>query len=113
MLAEWPIKVNYADGSYRNNKNHFNMKSDDEKILPPIDFWSAISFKRWFHIWKVLNKSTTIFSNEEINSKTKSLKGVLDPFSTKGNLDLLKRAGFKDISTVAKFVCFEVFLAIK
>ena len=59
--------------------------------------------------WKYNNG----FSNEEINSKTKSLKGVLDPFSTKGNLELLKRAGFKDISTVAKFVCFEVFLAIK
>tara|TARA_B100000035_G_C20936230_1_gene525341 strand:- start:21 stop:737 length:717 start_codon:yes stop_codon:yes gene_type:complete len=59
--------------------------------------------------WKFNNG----FSNEEINSKTKSLKGVLDPFSTKGNLDLLKRAGFKDISSVAKFVCFEIFLAIK
>tara|TARA_B110000444_G_C18794063_1_gene573951 strand:- start:260 stop:1318 length:1059 start_codon:yes stop_codon:yes gene_type:complete len=68
-VSDFKIKkeeVTYADGSYRDNKNHFNTKSDDEKILPPIDFWSAISFKRWVHIWKVLNKSTTIFSNEEI-----------------------------------------------
>ncbi len=59
--------------------------------------------------WKFSNG----FSNEEINYKTKSLKGVLDPFSTKGNIDLLKRAGFSDISSVAKFICFEIFLAIK
>ena len=52
--------------------------------------------------WKYNNG----FSNEEINSKTKSLKGVLDPFSTKGNLDLLKRAGFKDISNRCKVCLF-------
>ena len=59
--------------------------------------------------WKSFNG----FSDEQINSKTKSLKGVLDPFSTKGNYQMLKRAGFSDISSVAKFICFEVFLAIK
>ena len=53
------------------------------------------------------------FSDSEINSKTKSLKGVLDPFSTNGNFQLLKRAGFKDISVIGKFICFEVVLAIK
>ena len=30
-----------------------------------------------------------------------------------GNLDLLKRAGFVDIMTVFKYICFEGFLAIK
>ena len=53
------------------------------------------------------------FSSEEILNKTQSLKGVLEPFSTQGNLDLLKRAGFTDIITVMKYVCFEGFLAIK
>jgi tRNA (cmo5U34)-methyltransferase len=53
------------------------------------------------------------FSKEEILDKTRSLKGVLEPFSTKGNLDLLKRAGFQDITTIMKYVCFEGFLAIK
>ena len=53
------------------------------------------------------------FSDTEINSKTKSLKGILDPFSSKGNLEMLKRAGFKDISVKAKFVSFEIVLAIK
>jgi tRNA (cmo5U34)-methyltransferase len=53
------------------------------------------------------------YSCDEIISKTKSLKGVLEPFSTQGNFDLLKRAGFVDTMTVFKYMCFEGFLAIK
>ena len=53
------------------------------------------------------------FSESQIINKSKSLKGILEPFSTKGNLDLLKRAGFKDVLTVFKYACFEGFLAIK
>lgn len=53
------------------------------------------------------------YSPEEIISKTQSLKGVLEPFSTQGNIDLLKRAGFVDINTIQKYLCFEGFLAIK
>jgi tRNA (cmo5U34)-methyltransferase len=50
---------------------------------------------------------------EEILAKTRSLKGVLEPFSTAGNLGLLERAGFKDVMGVFKYLCFEGFLAIK
>jgi tRNA (cmo5U34)-methyltransferase len=53
------------------------------------------------------------FSPEEIISKSRSLKGVLEPFSTEGNIGLLKRAGFVDIMSIQKYVCFEGFLAIK
>ena len=53
------------------------------------------------------------FSDSEIINKSRSLKGVMEPFSTKGNIDLLKRAGFKDILTVFKYGFFEGFLAIK
>lgn len=53
------------------------------------------------------------YTPEEIVSKTRSLKGVLEPFSTQGNIDMLKRAGFIDIETVQKYLCFEGFLAIK
>ncbi|MFC1593954.1 methyltransferase domain-containing protein [Candidatus Omnitrophota bacterium] len=53
------------------------------------------------------------YNAEEIIGKSRSLKGVLEPFSTQGNLDLLTRAGFVDIMTVMKYVCFEGFLAIK
>ncbi|MGZ2749381.1 methyltransferase domain-containing protein [Burkholderia stagnalis] len=53
------------------------------------------------------------FSADEILNKTASLKSVLEPFSTEGNLGLLKRAGFVDVTTVMKYLCFEGFLAIK
>lgn len=53
------------------------------------------------------------FTADEIMAKSNSLKGILEPFSTAGNLGLLKRAGFKDIITVFKYGCFEGFLAIK
>jgi tRNA (cmo5U34)-methyltransferase len=58
-------------------------------------------------------KSNNGFSAEEIMNKQRSIKGVMEPFSTQGNLDLLKRAGFSDIMTIQKYVCFEGFLAIK
>jgi tRNA (cmo5U34)-methyltransferase len=53
------------------------------------------------------------YSAEEIVGKARSIKGVLEPFSTQGNIDMLKRAGFVDIMSVMKYVCFEGFLAIK
>ena len=53
------------------------------------------------------------FDETEILNKQRSLKGVLEPFSTQGNIDLLHRAGFADLMTVQKYVCFEGFLAIK
>ena len=53
------------------------------------------------------------FSEREITAKKKSLKGVLEPFSTNANIQMLKRSGFKDVSSIAKFICFEGFLAIK
>ncbi len=53
------------------------------------------------------------YSADEIIAKTQSLKGVMEPFSTQGNLDLLKRAGFVDTITVFKYLCFEGLLAIK
>ena len=59
--------------------------------------------------WKCQNG----FSHDEINAKSKSIVGVLDPFSSKGNTKMLQRAGFIDIFTIAKYICFEVFIAIK
>ncbi len=53
------------------------------------------------------------FSADEILSKTRSLKGILEPFSTEGNLGLMQRAGFVDVMTIMKYVCFEGFIAIK
>ncbi len=53
------------------------------------------------------------YTGNEIVSKSRSLKGILEPFSTRGNYELLERAGFKDIMTVMKWVSFEGILAIK
>lgn len=53
------------------------------------------------------------FEELEIFNKTRSLKGVLEPFSYKGNIGILKRAGFKDIMPIFKYVPFEGYLAIK
>ena len=53
------------------------------------------------------------YTAEQIVSKSRSLKGVLEPFSSQGNVDMLRRAGFVDINTVQKYLCFEGFLAIK
>ncbi|MGR8920696.1 MAG: methyltransferase domain-containing protein [Gammaproteobacteria bacterium] len=53
------------------------------------------------------------YSGDEIVAKSRSLKGVLEPFSREGNLGLLERAGFHDVTSVFKYVCFEGFLAIK
>jgi tRNA (cmo5U34)-methyltransferase len=53
------------------------------------------------------------YTPDDIVAKSLSLKGVLEPFSTQGNIDSLRRAGFVDINTVQKYLCFEGFLAIK
>lgn len=53
------------------------------------------------------------FNEAEILNKARSIKGALEPFSSQGNVDLLKRAGFTDIMTIQKYICFEGFLAIK
>jgi tRNA (cmo5U34)-methyltransferase len=58
-------------------------------------------------------KSRNGFSHEEIAHKAASIRGVLDPFSTNGNIGLLNRAGFVDYMTIFKYVCFEGFLSIK
>jgi tRNA (cmo5U34)-methyltransferase len=59
------------------------------------------------------HKISQDYTSDEIVNKTRSLKGVLEPFSTQGNIDMLQRAGFKDVVSVFKWVCFEGFLAIK
>lgn len=53
------------------------------------------------------------FSGDEIFNKQRSLKGILEPFSSQGNIDNLARSGFKDIITISKYIQFEGFMAIK
>lgn len=58
-------------------------------------------------------KQDSGFTEEEIINKTQSLKGNLEPFSTSGNMGLMARAGFVDITSIYKWVCFEGWVAIK
>lgn len=53
------------------------------------------------------------YTEENIIAKSKSLKRVLEPYSTQANYDMMFRAGFKDIMTIQKYISFEGFLAIK
>lgn len=53
------------------------------------------------------------YTPDEIVAKARSLKRVQEPFSTQGYIDLFRRAGFVDIMSVVKWVCFEGFIAIK
>ena len=53
------------------------------------------------------------FLAEEVINKARSLRGILEPFSSAENLDMLERAGFTQVMIVHRFYCFEGYLAIK
>lgn len=53
------------------------------------------------------------YDDHEIMSKSRSLRGVLEPYTSQANLDYLCRAGFADIMPVMRYLGFEGFLAIK
>lgn len=58
-------------------------------------------------------KTQNGFTAEEILAKTASLKGVLQPLTGEENIEMLKEAGFKKVFTIAKFLQFEGYVAIK
>lgn len=53
------------------------------------------------------------FDAEQILAKTRSLKGILDPFSSEANRDILARAGFVDVVPIFRDLCFEGLIAVK
>ena len=53
------------------------------------------------------------YNCNEIMSKTRSLTGILEPFSDQANIDMLRRAGFKDIEYIFANICFKGWLCIK
>ena len=70
-------------------------------------------FEDWmtqlYEEWKVAQG----FSVEEVYNKRTSLRGVLEPFSESANVDMLSKAGFRDISSICRYLNFGGFLAIK
>jgi len=59
-------EIKYDDGSYRELVNHFDISSKENKIIPPIDLWSAVSFKRWEHIYKLIQKNSFILNKQNL-----------------------------------------------
>ncbi|WP_372072559.1 methyltransferase domain-containing protein [Tistrella mobilis] len=53
------------------------------------------------------------YDHREVLAKSLSLKGKMEPFTSEANVDFMRRAGFTDIITVQKYLCFEGWLAIK
>ena len=57
-----------------------------------------------------LNKG---YSPDQIFSKSRSLAGILEPFSDNGNYEMFKRAGFKDIEYIYTNICFKGWICVK
>ena len=53
------------------------------------------------------------YSPSEIFSKSRSLTGVLEPFSDIGNIEMFERADFKDIEYIFTNICFKGWICIK
>ncbi len=79
-----------------------------EKVRAPDARFQDIFAQIYFDI-----KKDAGYSDDEVLAKSRSLKGVLEPYSTKANTKFMQRAGFKDIVSIVKYISFEGFLAIK
>jgi len=79
-----------------------------EKVRGPDARFQDI-FTQTYHEFK--NKNG--FTEKQIYNKALSIRGMLEPFTSKANIDYMKRAGFKDITPILKYCSFEGFLAIK
>ena len=53
------------------------------------------------------------YKPEEIFSKSRSLAGVLEPFSDRGNHEMFQRAGFKDIEYIFTNISFKGWICVK
>lgn len=79
-----------------------------EKIYHENRFFEEIVQSSYFS-WKKLNK----FSKDEISQKTKLLKGVLLPMTSKENHQMIKKSGFNNINTLLRHTVFELYISIK
>ncbi|CAM5588523.1 methyltransferase domain-containing protein (plasmid) [Streptomyces viridifaciens] len=53
------------------------------------------------------------YTPDEILGKSRSLKGVLDCLTSEENVEMLRGAGFSQVMSMQKYICFEGFLAVK
>ncbi len=53
------------------------------------------------------------YTAEEILGKAASLRGLLEPLTSDENLRLLQSAGFRDINTIFKYLCWEGLVSVR
>lgn len=79
-----------------------------EKVLGNTSYIDEILVNEYYMI-----KKNNMYTNEQIQSKRKSLEGVLVPITESWNIELLKQAGFNKIDCFWRYLNFCGFLAIK
>ena len=66
-VSEFNLKnkrIDYEGGSYRANETLLSFSSENDKILPPVNSWSTITFARWKNIYKVLNINKEVWCKD-------------------------------------------------
>ena len=58
-------------------------------------------------------KARNRFTGDEILGKSRSLRGLLTPQTSGGNVAMLRQAGFRTVVPVMRYLCFEGLLAVK
>lgn len=55
----------YSTSIYRDKKKYFGKRLDHNNVLPPVDPWSSVSFKRWEHVYEILKRTTSVMQKKE------------------------------------------------
>lgn len=79
-----------------------------EKVLGNTSLLDSVLVKEYYAL-----KSANLYTQEQIESKRKSLEGVLVPLTAAWNEDLLKQTGFKQIDCFWRQLNFAGWIAIK
>ena len=77
-------------------------------------FWRIIlNFKIYTTVFIMILREKNNFTEEEIAQKSLSLRGKLESFTSIENKECLKKAGFKKVNTIFKWLCFEGTICVK
>ena len=79
-----------------------------EKVLGNTNEIDEILVDEYYRI-----KSENLYTQEQIQSKRKSLEGVLVPITARWNEDLLKSVGFRKVDCFWRYLNFAGWIAIK
>lgn len=79
-----------------------------EKVLGNTSMLDSVLVKEYYKL-----KSSNLYTQEQIESKRKSLEGVLVPLTAAWNEDLLRQTGFRQIDCFWRQLNFAAWIAIK